>query len=216
MIEVVPAVNVETFAALEGKIGLIEDHARTIHIDVADGSWTPNVLWHESRDLPNLVSKAKLIFHLMLAEVDEKISPWLCPPVARLIIHPSAARDPKGLVRRVKEAGKEVTFALEPGAPWTELAHYKGMVDSFLFLTVSPGPAGQTFLPQSLEGLKAMRRLCHSCILEVDGGMNAETIPRAVAAGANVIVAASAVFEASHPVTALRQLEFVANHGPSA
>lgn len=206
MAKIIPAINAETFSELEEKIEKIKAVSRIVHIDVADGTYTPNILWHESSDLSKIDSQTELEIHLMMAEADEKIDEWLVSPVKRIIFHVDASRDPKILIEKIKGKGFEAGLALSSGVSWTDAAHYKGIADYFLFLLVSPGKAGQEMDSAGLEEIRAMRGFCGSCIIEVDGGMNKTSIPSAIQAGANIIVSASAVFDSDSPAQALKEL----------
>ena len=206
MAKIIPAVNAETFFELEGKIEKIRMSSGVIHIDVADGTYTPNVLWHDSGDLNKINFQTELEIHLMVTDVDKKIDAWLVSPVKKIIFHLETSNDPKALIEKIKKKGIQAGVAIKPGISWTEIAHYKGLADYFLFLLVSPGRAGQEMSDKGLEEIRAMRAFCDSCIIEVDGGMNKTTIPSAIKAGANIIVSASAVFDSGSPAQALKEL----------
>ncbi len=206
MLKIIPAINTQSFEEIQGKIKKIKEVSNIVHIDVADGSYTPNILWHDSEDLKKIDEAIKIEAHLMLAQIDKKIENWLIPQIKKIIFQVDASSDPKKLIEKIKSHGIEAGVATKPGISWTEVAHYKGIADYFLFLLVSPGKHGQKMDLKSLEDIRQMRRFCDSCTIEADGGLNEETIPLVLEAGADVFVSASAIFEKDNPIEALSNL----------
>ena len=204
--KIVPAINAETIEEILEKIERVKSETNIVHIDVADGSYTPNVLWHQAEDLEKFGEGVDLELHLMLSDIDSRIDSWLTPKVKKIIFQIDASLNPKPLIEKIKSKGIKVGIATKPGISWTKVAHYKGLVDYFLFLLVTPGQAGQVIDLNSLDEVREMRRFCDSCIIEVDGGMNRETIPLALEAGANIIISASAIFNKESPEQAFREL----------
>src|SRR5207248_8994925 len=115
-----------------------------------------------------------------------------------LILHPAVLPDPRPLLRQIHAAGKKVGLAIKPDTPVEVLEPVLPDLDLALCMTVYPGFSGQAFLPESPERVARLRRLIDrlypSCDLEVDGGIDSHTTPTVVKAGANVLVAATAVF----------------------
>ena len=213
--KIIPAINAKTFEELKKKIKLVEPFANLIggwiHIDVADGTFTKNTLWHNSKDLIGLDISLYIEAHLMLNDIDNKISDWFaCPErigIKRIIFHLSASRDPNFVISEIKKAGKEVGISIGPDESVEEALKYKDKIDLFQILGVYPGLAGQKTLESTFDRIKEVRKVCEHCIIECDGGMNKETAKRAVDSGANIIVAASAIFDSEDIGKAIRDLK---------
>ena len=208
MAEIIPAINSENISEIKDKLELIAPHTRWAHIDVADGSFTQNVLWHSPAELDDITSDLKLEVHLMLSDIDQKIIPWLAATsIKRIIFHIEAAINPDEVIAACKAAGKDVGISLKPETEAEKLQPYFSKVDLVQILAVSPGRAGQTFDERALNKISSVRAACPSCIIEVDGGMKIGTAKSAAAAGANAIVAASAIFNSSNIEEAIKTLQ---------
>lgn len=209
---IIPAINAETSEELARKIALVEPYVDLAHLDVADGTFAKNTLWHNAADLAKVETKLSFEVHLMINNPERRIDEWLLPPVKKIIFHLSASKDPDFVINRCKEYGKEVGISVGPDEPMAKALAYKNKVDFFQILGVHPGLPGQKTLEETFDRIKEVRKFCPSCIIEADGGMNKETIPRAVEAGANVIVAASAIFNSNKSVgEAMEELKNASN-----
>ncbi len=220
MIEIIPAINVDSFEEVLERLNAVEAFITSpsgagpppggikwAQIDVADGTFTKNTIWHNSRDLAFLQMPLKIELHLMLDNMERRIEDWLSPNVHRIIFHISATNDSDFIIKKCREAGKEVGIAIGPDESLAQAMEYKDKVDMFQILAVKPGLPGQEAQEEVFERIKEVRKFCPSCIIEVDGGMNKDTIKKAVEAGANIIVAANAIFSAKGgPASGWREL----------
>lgn len=191
---IIPSINVDTFEEVKEKIRLVEPYVSWVHLDVADGTFTKNTTWHNDKDLNFLKTNLNIEVHLMINDIERWISDWLNPNIKRIFFHLSASHDPDFVIKKIKKAGVEPGIAISPDESWIKAVHYKNKVDAFQILGVHAGPAGQKATEETFERIKEMRKFCASCIIEVDGGMNEETIRKANKAGADIIVVASAIF----------------------
>ena len=132
----------------------------------------------------------------MVSEPEKGIEPWLVKPVERVIVHLEAARDVPYLIQKCRTAGIQIGLAIRPGTPAESLAPWFGRVDLLQVLAVPPGPSGQKMSAEALGKVADLRRGCSRCRIEIDGGVNRETAPAAVAAGADILVVGSALFGA--------------------
>ncbi|MBI4114736.1 MAG: hypothetical protein HY445_02740 [Candidatus Niyogibacteria bacterium] len=194
MPEIIPAINVETFEDLRKQIRAVEPYTKWVHIDIADGTFTPNTIWHNAEDLKTLKTPLNIEVHLMISNIDTRFTDWLLPNVKRLIIHFEATHDPLFVVQRIKDAQKEAIIAILPETPWQETEPFWGKADGILLLSVSPGRAGQKMNANTIEKLKGLHAVCPHCILEIDGGVSVDNARRLVDAGVNRLAAASAIF----------------------
>lgn len=195
MVEIIPAINAETFDEVKERVRLVESHTRWVHLDVADGTFTPNVLWHNAGDLFTLDTSSLIEVHLMVAEPEKVIDAWIGAGARRIIVHVETVSNFDFIKRRCDEHKVLLTLAMAPGTSVEVLLPFmQKNVVSFQVLCVHPGMAGQEFLEESLVSIRALRAASSWCDIEVDGGMKVGIARRCKEAGANLFVAASAVF----------------------
>ena len=187
----------------------MEPFSEWVQLDIADGTFTKNTTWHNSEDLLAAKTPLKIEVHLMIADIEKRVEEWLLAPVQRIIFHLEATKNPDFVIEKIKKAGKEVGIAIGPDTPWTKLVPYFQKADLFQILGVYPGLAGQKFQKECFDKIIHLRKKCLQCIIEVDGGMNAETAKQAIEAGANIIVAAGAIFGAKDIKKAIEELKNV-------
>jgi ribulose-phosphate 3-epimerase len=206
---VIPAINAKSFKEIKKRIKIIEPYCEWVQLDVADGTFAKNTIWHNAADLLSLKTRPSLNIeiHLMISGLEERIENWLIAPVNRLIFHLEAAKDPYFIIKKCKEAKKEVGVAIAPPTSWTRLMGFCNKVDLFQILAVYPGLTGQEFQNDSLDKIKYLRENCPSAIIEVDGGINKETAKKAAEAGADIAAAASYIFNSKKVKKAIEELK---------
>ncbi len=212
MAEIIPAINTDSFEEVKRRIKLVEPYTKWVQLDIADGTFTKNTTWHNPQDLLGLETSLKIEVHLMIGDIEERIEEWLIASVKRIIFHLETVKDPDFVFGKIKEAGKEVGLAIGPDTPWTKLAPYLDKIDLIQILGVYPGLAGQEFQEDNFDKIRHLRKEQPNCIIEVDGGMNKETARKAVEAGANIIVAASAIFNGDIKKN-IEELKYVSFNG---
>jgi len=205
--QVIPAINVDSFEEVKEKMGLVEPYVKWVQLDVADGTFTKNTLWHDSTDLLSFKTSLNIEVHLMINDIEERVESWLLEPVNRVIFHLETAKAPRLVIEKCKEAKKEVGIAIGPDTSWTQLIPFCTEVDVFQILSVYPGLPGQKFIEECLDKIKSLRENCPSVIIEVDGGVNKEVALKAKKAGADIICAASAIFNSSDIKKAIKDLQ---------
>jgi len=206
-IEIIPAINEEEFLEIEKKIRLLEPHSKWVHLDVADGTFTKNTLWHEPQDLAGLETPLSLEVHLMILGLEERIANWLFTNIKRIIFNLEASQDPDFVIEKIKEAKKEVGLSIGPDISWTRLVPYFNKIDLIQILSVYPGLPGQKFLDENLDKIMHIKKECQECIIEVDGGMNPKTAKEAIKAGADIIVSASYIWRSDNIEKAIENLK---------
>ena len=209
MIEVIPAINSQSWKDVEKKIRLIEPHVQWAHLDIADGTFTPNTLWHNSLDLLEFQTNLGLEVHMMEDDPEERIDHWFLPPVKRIIVHWETVTDMDYIIEECHKEKIEVGLAIADRTSWTKLKPYVNKVDMFQVLCVPAGRAGQEFHGHNLLKIKHLRKAYPKCIIEVDGGINQYTARQAVETGANMIAAASHIFNSKDIKKAIEELRFI-------
>src|SRR5262245_51815335 len=202
MIHIAPSILSADFSRLGDEVRAVErGGAQRIHVDVMDGHFVPNLSMGPAivRSL-RPVTRLPLEVHLMVEDPGKFVDGFVQAGAGTLIVHHEVLSDPRPLIQRIHGLGKKVGLAINPHKPVAALEPYLTEIDLALCMTVHPGFSGQAFITGSPERVRALRGLIDrhnpNCELEVDGGINVQTGKECVAAGANVLVAASAIFNA--------------------
>lgn len=212
MVKISPSILSADFAILGAEVENIKNAgAEMAHIDVMDGVFVSNM----SFAFPIIASLRKvtdmfLDVHLMIVKPERYIDRFIDSGADLITFHLEATDDVDGCIEMIKKRGKKVAISVKPNTPIEAVYPYLDRCDMVLIMTVEPGFGGQSFMPDMLEKVSALRAEINKrgldIDIQVDGGINATTAKLATEAGANVLVAGSAVFKASDRRAAIEAL----------
>jgi ribulose-phosphate 3-epimerase len=205
-VEIAPSILSADLARLGEQVREAEAAgADAIHIDVMDGVFVPRITFG-----PVVVAAVRSVtslpldVHLMIEAPERQIEEFVAAGASTVIVHVESTQLLGEVVRQIRAGGARVAVTLKPDTALSALDAVLPEIDQVQVMSVNPGWSGQSFMPESLERLEAVRtslaRLGIDAVLEVDGGVNEETVASVVAAGANLIVAGSAVFNGRESV----------------
>ena len=185
-----------------------------IHVDVMDGHFVPNITMGPAVvQAIRPVTKKPLDVHLMIAPADPFLEAFAKAGADVITIHPEAGPHLERSLSAIRALGKRAGVALNPGTHEGTIEYVLDKVDLVLAMTVNPGFGGQAFIPAMVDKIRALRQMIgdRPIDLEVDGGITPETAPEVVAAGANVLVAGSAVFKGGKPEIYRKNISAIRN-----
>ena len=203
MIKISPSVLAADFSRLGDELADIKSAgADMVHLDVMDGIFVTNI----SFGLPVISSLRRvsdMVFdvHLMIDRPERYIDRFIDAGADILTFHFEATNESRQILERIRERGVKAAISVKPGTPISEIEELLPLCDMVLVMTVEPGYGGQALIPETLDKVKELRTKADSLgldlMIQVDGGINAKNASAAIASGADVLVAGSAVFGAS-------------------
>ncbi len=200
-VRIAPSILAADFARLGQEVAAVSKAgADYIHVDVMDGHFVPNITIGSGM-VKALRAHSALPFdvHLMISPVDPFVADFADAGADIITVHPEAGPHLHRTLQLIRSLGKKAGVALNPATPVEAIDNVIGDIDLVLVMTVNPGFGGQAFIEPQLDKISAVRKRIDATgrdiDLEVDGGINLETAPRAIAAGADVLVAGTATFQ---------------------
>ena len=196
MIILSPSILASDFMNMGADIKAIErGGAQYVHIDVMDGHFVPNINFGPGvvsaiRPITNLV----LDVHLMISEPEKYVDAFLEAGSDIITVHTECNPDIDMLSRKIREYGKKIAVSVNPATDISVIEKYADKIDMILVMSVNPGFGAQSFIESSLDKIKALRDKYPQIDIEVDGGIKLNNVDKVIDAGANIIVAGSAVF----------------------
>lgn len=219
MVEIAPSILSADFTRLGEQIAAVEQGgAAYVHVDVMDGHFVPNITLG-----PFIVKAVRratglpIDAHLMIENPDQYITEFARAGVNMISVHPEATYHLHRTLNYIRQAGCRAGVVLNPATPLAAIEEVVNDVDYVLLMSVNPGFGGQEFIASSIDKLRRLRALIREhgsrARVEIDGGIGLENAAQVANAGADILVAGSAVFGAPDPTEAVKQLARMANEG---
>jgi ribulose-phosphate 3-epimerase len=209
---IAPSILSADFATLAQDVNIMEKAgAKWVHIDVMDGHFVPNitigpVVVKSLRRATNLFFDA----HLMITNPAKYWLDFRKAGVNLITFHNEVKCDKIGLIEDIKSSGIKAGISIKPKTPVSKIEKLLPLIDLVLVMSVEPGFGGQSFMKDMISKIKNLRKLIdenkYNCIIEVDGGINSQTSPLCIKAGADVLVSGSYILSAPDPSKALKSL----------
>lgn len=221
-VRLAPSILSADFAYLARDIAAVEaGGADLIHVDVMDGHFVPNLtIGPPVVKAMTRVATVPLDVHLMVTNPDVYLQAYVAAGASLLTVHAEVLPHLHRTIAAIKALGAQAGVALNPSTPVSVLEHVAADLDFVLVMSVNPGFGGQTFIPRSLDKVRAVRELLtrtgSAAFIEIDGGVDLTNIAAVAAAGVSVVVAGQAVFGHGDATAATRALKAAAAAGAAA
>ncbi len=212
IVKIAPSVLSADLSRLTEEIRKVEEEADLLHLDIMDGHFVPNISVG-----PGVVRSLRKEFslpfdvHLMIEKPERYIDQFVQAGSDSITVHQEACPQLRRTIRKIRKKKIKVGVSLNPPTGLCKIENVLEEVDMVLLMTVNPGFGGQKFISAVLPKIKDLRKLVKmkqlNLDIEVDGGMNTQSAPQVVEAGANVLVIGSALFQAEDPLQALRVIK---------
>ncbi|EAX48597.1 Ribulose-phosphate 3-epimerase [Thermosinus carboxydivorans Nor1] len=213
MVKIAPSLLAADFTRLAEEVLKVEQGgADLLHLDIMDGHFVPNLTFGAPVVAAlRQVSKLPFDVHLMITNPQDHINAFIKAGADLITVHAETHPHLHRLLQTIKDQGVRAGIALNPSTPLVTIEEVLPYVDMVLLMSVNPGFGGQQFISTVLDKIRRLRQMITErnlpVVIEVDGGINAETAPAVIAAGATILVAGSAVYGAVDAAQAIASLK---------
>lgn len=204
--EIIPGILEKEWGAIEKKIELVRPFAKSLHIDLLDGKFAPNTSFLDPKPFEKYAKDFTLELHMMVDNPLQYVDSFAAAGFKRFLGHIEKMPDQAAFVEMVQQFA-EVGLALDGDTPLDALKVPLIDLDTVLLMTIKAGFSGQKFMPDKLEKIHALHEKDGALLIEIDGGVNLETLPQAVASGVSRAVSTSCLFGAEDLEKQFRLLE---------
>ena len=205
MVDIAPSMLGADFGKMKYSAELVAPHSAYLHMDVMDGHFVPNLTMG-----PDLVKSlqgiAPLDVHLMITDPSDFIEDFKNAGAEIISIHVEA-NNPLKAIKLIKKHNLKAGIALNPSTSEESIQPFVEFADMILVMSVEPGYCGQKFHENSIQRVRNYKRLYPNKIIEVDGGVNLSNSKKLIEAGADLLVAGSAIFKSDDPVSTIKQMK---------
>lgn len=208
MIEIVPAIIAKNYEEMEERIKMVEPYVGRVQVDIMDGEFVPNQTINGYDDLKKLDTNVKIEVHLMVKDPKEYVEKLIeTGKVDKYILHIESDADFDYLIKLIHDNGYIVGLTLNPETPNGNLSEYFEKIDFIQFMTVDPGFYGSPFVESVLDKMIDLRNMRSDVVMQVDGGIDAETAKKVVEVGATTLVSGSYIFNSDDIASAINILK---------
>ena len=196
MIEIIPSILVSSEEDFKKQINAVKKEVKMVQIDLADGEFVPNKTWtYQSPEKAQQYLDIDFELHLMVIDPLKTVKDWMNNPhLKRILVHYESVDDIKEVIEELSLLGKDISVVLDPDTSILVLDPILAEIKGVMFMGVRPGFQGQNFIPKTLTRIKKFKEKKTNHFVEVDGGVNEQTLPDIIRAGADGICPGSAIF----------------------
>lgn len=207
MSQIIPAILTDDPKIFEQQLRQVEGLTDIVHLDICDGFFTPRKTIMAD-DIKNIKTNIQYAIHLMVQNPSPEIEKWYnFPNIRRIIFHFETAKIPAAVIEHIEAYGFKAGMAINPETTLEDLGGASYQTDLMLFMAVHPGQQGQTFIPETLDKIKAFKQKFPRLPVAVDGGIHQAELPKLMELGVDYIVMGSEIFEHPDPAAHLKKLQ---------
>ena len=207
MNKVIPSVIANSREELEKLLKRVEPYVDRVHLDIMDGVFVPNKTVSGYEEILKLETKLNFDVHLMVNNPEDQMYFWYQTKADRFLIHAESETDLRALVEQIRANNRVVGIVLNPKTPVEVISELIDDVDVVQFMTVEPGQYGADFVEEVVSKIEDFHTKHPSVPIGVDGGVNLETVPKLLAAGASIFVVGSYIFSSADVGKAIAELQ---------